>query len=620
MKVCGSESILPFVKAQTPSKCGSPFENHEHQHLEDRLTISEPPLGPSPVGVSDALRREVVSLTQELVRIDSSPTNFVPGQNEVIQRMSDFASQAGLDSQIVDTVNGKHALIVTLAGSCPELGTVGFVHHSDVVQPEGEWKLGEPFSGAITHDESGREIMVGRGTIDTKGPAAQILVAMKHLKQSGEVPERSLKLFIFPDEEFGGKDGADFIAKNRPELVKDVQSWVVEGSGVLDPSFIGGLFGDQPVPYVAVAQKYTIPMQLELKHPTTAGEAIDKTFAGLDRADKLIEGRSWSYLGSKSETKEAMTRMAKAIGGFKGFMIRHFYNWGFMQKKMGKGNAAANRTDFCKTDFYLSNNQTGKPQGPNVKPSSASAVFKLDLQGEAKEAALADIRKAAGTNMKVEAQVDGSFRLSLPQENYHGGNHGSTADRRQDAVDVTHQALSRVEKQLKKAGLSEHFKLENFYTSKSQPSDATFSDGAAGVQSKVTLDLRVAVGENPKQVIADLQKAVGADFNLNPIMGPEQLDAHVRRLSYQSPLFQKAENSIHKVYGEATPVLFGNTTASNDTRFLMDVNPNCETLTFVPILNTSHGAHGPDEAVTTRSLIQGVDWTVDFMRAVGNRD
>lgn len=59
MKVCGSESILPFVKAQPATKCGSPFEVHDHQHHqhEDRLTVSEAPLGPSVVGVSDQLRR-----------------------------------------------------------------------------------------------------------------------------------------------------------------------------------------------------------------------------------------------------------------------------------------------------------------------------------------------------------------------------------------------------------------------------------------------------------------------------------------------------------------------------------------------------------------------------------
>lgn len=627
MNICGCQSSIPFAsptfaspskaQARYQSKCVGPFgdDGHEHQgtHVQAK-THQKTELAPSKVGVSEQLRHEVVDLTADLVRIDSSPTNLVAGQNAVLDSMAAYAKEAGLAWEMVPTVNGKQALIVTLPGQRQDLGPVGFVHHCDVVQPEGEWKLGQPFSGNLTNDEQGRPIMVGRGTVDTKGPAAQILVAMKHLKSSGEVPERSMKLFIFPDEEFSGKDGAYFISKNRPELISDVQYWVVEGSGILDPEFIGGLFQDRPVPYVAMAQKYTIPMQMELKNPTNAQEAIHKTFDGLDRADRFVEDRKWSYLGDKTETKESMRRMSKAIGGFKGFLIRHFYNWGFMQKRMGKGNTAANRSDFCKTDFYLSNNSSGKPIGPNVKPSSATAVFQLDLQGEDRQKAIAVAQKAAGQQILVQDDAQGRLLVSLPQENYHGGNHGSTADREQDAVDVTHRASVKVEQAFQKEGLADKLHLVDFRTSKS----AQGAQDAREVQTKVTLDLRVAVGEDPKSVIADLQNAIGPEFELKSLMGPEQMEANVRRLKHDSPLFKATEQSILDVYGSQTPVLFGNTTASNDTRFLMSANPNCETVTFVPVLYTRHGAHGPDEAVTIQSLVEGVDWTVDFMKKIGS--
>ena len=66
-----------------------------------------------------------------------------------------------------------------------------------------------------------------------------------------------------------------------------------------------------------------------------------------------------------------------------------------------------------------------------------------------------------------------------------------------------------------------------------------------------------------------------------------------------------------------TPVLFGNTTASNDVRHLMSLSDDSEALTFVPVLYTEHGAHGPDEAVTIDSLTQGVEWTARFMELMG---
>ncbi|MBT9582029.1 M20/M25/M40 family metallo-hydrolase [bacterium] len=588
---------------------------HDHVHLSGSARKEEPP-GPSKVGVSDQLRQEVVSLTQELVRINSGPDNLVAGENQVVDRMSAFAQEAGLQVNRFETTGGKPMLIVTLPGSDPKAGSLGFVHHSDVVQPEGEWKLGQPFSGNIAPDEAGRESIIGRGTIDTKGPAAQILVAMKHLKQSGEVPDRAIKLFVFPDEEFGGKDGAWLLSRKQPELFADVKYWIVEGSGVFSPEFLNGLAGDREVPYLAVAQKYTIPMQLQLKNPASADEAIHKTRETLDKLDQFIEKRDWTYLGDKSETKKAMKRMGNAVGGFKGFLIRNFYNWGFMQNRMGKGNAAANRSDFCKTDFYLNTNTAGVPVGPNVKPSSASVILKLDLAGSARDKAIVSMRQEAGEDIRVIEQ-NGQLRLTLPQENYHGGNHGSTSDRDRDAVDVVNRALARVEKVADKGGWGQKLSVLDYFTSKSQH-DPNLSEQP--VTTQVTLDLRVAVDENPKTILADLNGVIGPDFQLKPLMGPEEMDAKVRRLKSDSPLFQAAEQSIGTVYGAQTPVLFGNTTASNDTRFLMEVSPQSEALTFVPVLYTQHGAHGPDEAVTVRSLQQGVDWVVDVMQRLSRLD
>ena len=143
-----------------------------------------------------------------------------------------------------------------------------------------------------------------------------------------------------------------------------------------------------------------------------------------------------------------------AVGGFKGFLIRNFYKTGFMQKRMGKGNAAANRTDFCKTDFYFSNNTSGKGQGPNVKPSSATVVLQLDASGSQRARAVENFQRVVGEDLRVKDD-NGQITLSLPQENYHGGNHGSTTDRDRDAVDVVNRALAQVEKEAKKEGLAD---------------------------------------------------------------------------------------------------------------------------------------------------------------------
>ena len=138
----------------TPPILGDGHVSHDHVHISPS---QREPLGPSKVGVSDQLRKEVVSLTQALVQVNSGPDNLVAGENQTVDLMSAYAQQAGLTVDRFESINGKPMLIVTLPGKDPQAGAMGFVHHSDVVQPEGVWKLGQPFSGNSTNDEAGRE-------------------------------------------------------------------------------------------------------------------------------------------------------------------------------------------------------------------------------------------------------------------------------------------------------------------------------------------------------------------------------------------------------------------------------------------------------------------------------
>jgi acetylornithine deacetylase/succinyl-diaminopimelate desuccinylase-like protein len=619
-----------------------PLESDPHAHPSDGFASStststgaapaglasavESPSPPSAAGPSATLpisaRKqaydEVIALTQKMVRIDSTSKNRVAGENAVVDVAEAYAREAGLETKRIPTVDGRQLLLVTLPGKKPELGSVGFVQHSDVVDIEGQWNLGGPFSAEITKDERGREVMVGRGTIDTKGPAAQVLVAMKQLKQSGRLPDRSMQMFLFPDEETGGTQGAHYLAQTQPDLFDDVRYWVVEGSGFLSKEnlkSVGNIKTD--VPYVAMAQKYSTPVQVVLKNAADPQQAIERTMEALEKLDKHIEHRDWTFLGDKSETKESFRRFGGVVGGLKGWLLKNFWWSGLVQKKMGPELAATNRTDFAQTDFYLSDNDKGRTSSSNSKPTSTTAVLHIDLDPGEREKAIAVIRKAVGKDFEVEALDDhGNVSVSLPQEHYTGTFHGSIADRDRDAINRMNRALDKARGKLWWKGWSDETTVVDYYTNKSDH-DPAKDEGRTSVKANVTLDLRVAVGEDVNQVLSELQGVLGDDFELRQLGGPETGDAFVRRLSSKSELFHVAEDAIHQTYGENTPVLFGNTTASNDVRYLMKVAPQSETLTFVPVLNTEHGAHGPDESVTIESLTHGVDWTARFMELIG---
>jgi acetylornithine deacetylase/succinyl-diaminopimelate desuccinylase-like protein len=584
--------------------------------VSDSLSLTPQSKAAAPVPTPLSLQDEVVDLTRRLVQIDSTPSRAAAGETAVVDVAAKYAEQAGLQVSRSTTINDRPMLVVTLPGKNPELGSVGFVHHSDVVSIEGEWKTGKPFSGDIVTDKQGRDVMVGRGTIDTKGPAAQVLVAMKHLKESGKTPDRPIQLFLFPDEETGGDEGAKYLADNHPEMFKDVKYWVVEGSGIMSKeslASVGNIKTD--VPYIAMAQKYSVPLQMVLKDAADPHKAISQTMEAMERLDDYVEDREWTFLGAKSETAESFKRFGETIGGFKGWMLKNLWWSGFVQKRMGAELSATNRTDMAQTDFYLSSNTSGKTKASNTKPSSTTAMVKLDLDADDRAKALGIMQKAAGEEFQVEATDEGLVRVSLPQESYDGTHHGSIADRDRDAINRTNRALDKMRKKLWFRGWADNMEVVDYFTNKSAHDPNR--DSQTPVRAHLTLDLRVAADDQVETILTEMKKVVGEQFELKELGGPVTREAFVRRLSHESPLFTAAENAIHNVYGENTPVLFGNTTASNDVRHLMSLSGDSEALTFVPVLYTEHGAHGPDESVTISSLAQGVEWTAQFMELIG---
>ncbi|MHB2021681.1 MAG: M20/M25/M40 family metallo-hydrolase, partial [Candidatus Xenobia bacterium] len=454
---------------------------------------------PIPQSQVDQAHQEVIDLTQQLVRIDSGPDNRVAGENQTVDAMERFADQAGLQVQRFETHHHKPCLIVTLPGSRPDLGSVGFVHHSDVVGTEGTWKMAPPFSGAVVKDEYGRPTLVGRGVVDTKGPAAQILVAMKHLKQSQVPVARSMKLFIFPDEEIGGADSAWSVAKEHPEVLRDVQYWVSEASGVLSHQMLADVpHKGQPVdvPFLAVAQKYSIPVEIEMKQAEPPDQALRETLQAMQRLNGYLDHMQWTYLGNRTESNESFARMGKYIGGLRGWAVRNFYRVPYVQRQLGPTIAATNRTDGSKTDLYLSTNPGGSEANPNVKPSSTTVLLKLGLSGDARARAIRQLAQAAGPTFRVEDAKDG-VRLSLPQENYHGTSHGSITDRTQDAIDVTNQALDRVLKAADRQGFASQLQLADYWTSKSVET----GQPQGQVKTRLVLDLRFQVDDDRQKVI-----------------------------------------------------------------------------------------------------------------------
>jgi len=142
--------------------------------------------------------REVVELTQNLVRIPSVFNPEVAGANEerVARFIEDYLRQMGLSVFYEEVVPGRPNVIAVYDTGRPGK-TLLFEGHTDVVTAGDleSWSY-DPF-GAIV--QSGR--IYGRGSCDTKGNLAAAVSAVHAVQRSGRLAGGKIVLCIPCDEE-----------------------------------------------------------------------------------------------------------------------------------------------------------------------------------------------------------------------------------------------------------------------------------------------------------------------------------------------------------------------------------------------------------------------------------
>jgi len=142
-------------------------------------------MAPTPEIINKVLNsvnsEELIQLTADLVRINSV---WDPGAGTSEQPAADYvftwARQQGFEAAMEEVAPGRSNVIVTWSGQDGNRKLM-FEGHTDVVTAgdESVWQY-DPFGAAIV----GRR-MYGRGTNDTKGNLAAMLIAMAALKRSG---------------------------------------------------------------------------------------------------------------------------------------------------------------------------------------------------------------------------------------------------------------------------------------------------------------------------------------------------------------------------------------------------------------------------------------------------
>ncbi len=173
---------------------------------------------------------EVVTLTQELIRIDTS--NFgdsaeTVGEAEAADYVAQRLREVGLEPEVVRTSSDRRrAVTVRIPGSDADAPALLLHGHLDVVPAVASDWMHDPFGGAI---EDG--FLWGRGAVDMKDMDAMILAVVRGWARSGVRPRRDIVVLFLPDEEAGGSHGGHWLVDNRPDIFTGVSEAVGEVGG-----------------------------------------------------------------------------------------------------------------------------------------------------------------------------------------------------------------------------------------------------------------------------------------------------------------------------------------------------------------------------------------------------
>lgn len=158
-----------------------------------------------------------------------------------------------LHQKLQKTIVNRHGLVYRWAGKSREKPVLLTAHY-DVVPAQDEGWPFPPFSGTISE---GR--VYGRGALDDKGSLIAILEAVTALLEQDYQPARDLWLAFGFDEEVGGREGAQQIARHFEQTGLRFDFVLDEGGAVADGSLMGIA---PPIAVVGIAEKGNCSFEL----------------------------------------------------------------------------------------------------------------------------------------------------------------------------------------------------------------------------------------------------------------------------------------------------------------------------------------------------------------------
>ncbi len=219
-----------------------------------------------------------LEVLQTLVRFDT--TNPPGNEAACISYLDSLFKQAGFTTTILGKTPERPNLITRLPGR-GEAPPVLWQAHVDVVTTAEQIWQHPPFAAEIVDG-----MLWGRGTLDDKGAAAIMTVALLRAKAQGITPPGDIIFTALADEEAAGVCGAQFLVEQHPEQFEGVRYAIGEGGGV------SVTMGGKKFYVIMLSEKQVCWMRLTVRgragHGSVPlrGEAMAKLARVLDTLDR----------------------------------------------------------------------------------------------------------------------------------------------------------------------------------------------------------------------------------------------------------------------------------------------------------------------------------------------
>ena len=257
---------------------------------------------------------EFRDLYRELIETNTTVNNG--SCTQAAAKMAARLKAAGLpDNQIVPFATPEHpqdgGLVAMIPGTAKTLKPMLLIAHIDVVEAKREDWTRDPFK---LIEEDG--YFYGRGTVDDKAQAAIWTDIFVRFARQGYKPKRTIKLALTCGEETSGAfNGADWLARNRPDLIAAAFALNEGGGGRTNGTPIAK-GGKLEVQTLQVGEKAYQDFTLTATNPGGHSSQPVRQNAIYDLSQALLKIRDFEFPVEFNDTTRAFfTKVGAARGG-----------------------------------------------------------------------------------------------------------------------------------------------------------------------------------------------------------------------------------------------------------------------------------------------------------------